>query len=187
MMSNKRKYPLYENTIFVERPPQVDYSFACFICGVVLTSREGFGKHKRSHHCCNYLHQLLHTKSMGGSSFPKPIHRLVFSDQVSYLLKADQLEPEDFKKLKKCIKKAGHASISKVFDSMFRYVNMLKYSMADYYVNFNLSTFLLDLPMHNIDSYEPPKGKIVINTPTGSIGDCIQFLVGIYFPLFISN
>jgi len=124
---------------------------------------------------------------MGGSSFPRRIHRLVFSDQVSYISKADQLEPEDFKKLKKCIKKAGHASVSKVFDSMFRYVNMLKYSMADYYVNFNLSTFLLDLPMHSIDSYEPPKGKIVINTPTGSIGDCIQFLVGIYFPLFICN
>ena len=45
-----------------------DYSSACFICGVVFATWEGFSKHKRTQSCSNHLHQLLTVKSMGVQS-----------------------------------------------------------------------------------------------------------------------
>jgi hypothetical protein len=77
---------------------------------------------------------------MGGSSLPGSINSFVQSDRVGYMGKANSYYLEDYKKLKKCIKKAGLASVSKVFDSMLRYISLTEY----------------------------------INTPTGSIGECIQ-------------
>ena len=151
-MSNRRKRSLSEDKTSVDRLLTTDYSSACFICGVVLTSWEGFHKHKRTQNCSHHLHQLLTAKSMGGSSLPGSISSFVQSDRVGYMGKANSYYLEDYKKLKKCIKKAGLASVSKVFDSMLRYISLTEY----------------------------------INTPTGSIGECIQFLVSFFHNLWKS-
>ena len=119
---------------------------------------------------------------MGGSSLPGSINAFVQSERVGYMITANRYYLEDYKKLKKCIKKAGHASVSKVFDSMLRYISLTEYVNADYYVNFPLSSFLLHFPHSELD--KAPKGKIVINTPKGSIGECIQFLVSLFISTF---
>jgi hypothetical protein len=180
-MSNKRNCSLSENKTSVDRLLTTDYSSACFICEVVLTSWEGFHKHKRTQNSSHHLHQLLTAKSMGGSSLPGSINSFVQSDRVGYMMKANSYFLEDYKKLEKCIKKAGLASVSKVFDSMLRYISLTEYINADYYVNFPLSSFLLHFPYFDRD--KAPKGKTVINTPTGSIGDCIQFLVSFFISI----
>ena len=177
-MSNKRKCPLSEDRSSVDRLQTKDYSSACFICGVVLISWEGFSKHKRTQNCSNHLHQLLTAKSMGGSSLPSSINSFVQSERVGYMTSANRYYLEDYNKLKKCIKKAGLASVSKVFDSMLKYHSLNEYVNAEHYVNFPLSSFLLHFPHSELD--KAPKGKIVINTPTGSIGECIQFFVSLY-------
>jgi len=97
------------------------------------------------------------------------------------MFKANNYYLEDYKKLKNCIKKAGLASVSKVFDSMLKYTSLTEYINADYYVNFSLSSFLLHFPYFERD--KAPKGKTVINTPTGSIGECIQFLVSFFISI----
>ena len=179
-MSNKRKCPLSEDKTSVDRLLTTDYSSACFICGVVLGSWEGFSKHKRTHNCSTHLHQLLTAKSMGGSSLPSSINSFVQSERVGYMVKADSYYLEDYNKLKKCIKKAGLASVSKVFDCMLKYISLTEYVNAEHYVNFPLSSFLLHFPHCELDT--APKGRTVINTPSGSIGECIQFLVSFYVP-----
>jgi len=165
------------DSIPIEIPMEVDYSHACFICGTILTSMVGFCKHRKFQHCFNHYHKLLTTKSTGGSSFPDHINTFVQDSRENYLLKADNYEEADYKLLKKYAKEAGLRSISKIFDSSFRYVLLTRYVQAGYNVNFPLSVFLFDLP--NLAS--APNGRVVINTPSGSIGDCINFLVSFLF------
>ena len=83
-MSNKRKYSLSEDKPSVDRLLTTDYSSACFICGVVLVSWQGFSKHKRTQNCSNHPHQLLTAKSMGGSSLPGYINSFVQSESWVY-------------------------------------------------------------------------------------------------------
>ena len=97
-------------------------------------------------YCSNHYHKLLTTKSTGALSFPDHINTFVQDSRDNYLLKADNYEEADYKLLKKYAKEAGLRSLSKIFDSSFRYVLLTRYVQAGYNVNFPLSVFLFDLP-----------------------------------------
>ena len=157
----------------MDPPLQIDYSKACYICGLILPTWTGFCKHRKFQHCLNRYHQLLSPKSSGGSSFPNVINNIVQDSRESYLSSIDVITRDDCDRLEKYAKRAKMPPFSNAFDSMYRYYSMTRYVQGGYNVNFPLSVFLFDFPK----SVPAPHGKIVINTPTGSIGDCLQFLV----------
>ena len=178
-LSAKRKSfnQIQVESILIEPPLKVDYSRACFICGTILTSIVGFCKHRKFQHCSNHYQKLLTAKSTGGSSFPEHMNAVVRDSRENYLSEADNYDEADYKLLTKYVEEAGLRSISKIFDSSSRYVILTRYVQAGYNVNFPLSVFLFDLS--NLAS--APKGRVAINTPSGSIGDCISFLVSFTF------
>ena len=174
-VSAKRKLTSLVNdeSVRFDPPLQIDYSKACYICGSILPTWTGFCKHRKFQHCLNRYHQLLSPKSPGGSSFPNVINNLVQDSRESFLSDLGDIASDDCDRLEKYAKRAKLPPLSNAFNSMYRYYSMTRYVQGGYNVNLPLSVFLFDLPQ----SVPAPNGKVVINTPTGSIGDCLQFLV----------
>jgi len=158
----------------VQPPSHVDYSKACFICGARLPSFSSLGKHKTSHICSNHFLKLTTARSLGGSSLPGSVTGLVDTCRDKLYSKVSSYDHNQYKSLKRDIKDKGHPPIAPVFKGCNRYIQMTRYVQDGYYVNFPLSILLFDLKLLNM-----PTGKIVLNTPKGSIGECFQFFVSI--------
>jgi hypothetical protein len=154
--------------------PLSDPSRACYLCGTLVKEWKSFNKHLKSQICMAH-HAALITPGTNVASTQLPVDR-VFQPRRKNISQSCAMyyEGPEVEALKELAFNHELPNIDGLVTAAIRYYHMSAYLKMRENVNFSLSTFLMDTPDKTINR---PNNLIVIDTPLGSLMECIQFLV----------